>query len=88
MLTNPTLVVEVMSPSSKNYDSGLKGEFYRSLGSLQAYLLIDQEDVYTQLYTRHEEGWLLREYRGLEATIPLEAIGCTLPLSDVYEGAS
>lgn len=88
MLTNPTLVAEVMSPSSKNYDRGLKSEFYFNLESLQAYLLIDQEDVYAQLYTRHEEGWLLREYRGLEAAIPLEAIGCTLPLSDVYEGAT
>lgn len=84
MLINPTFVAEVMSPSSADYDRGTKSEFYRSLPSVQAYLLLDQERAFAQLYTRHESGWLLREFSGLDAIVPLEALDCTLPLSEAY----
>lgn len=84
MLTNPTLVAEVMSGSSVNYDKGLKADYYRSLPSLQLYLIIDQEKVSAQLYTRQKDGWLLSEYTDLEAIIPLESIGCQLAMAEVY----
>lgn len=84
MLTNPTLVAEVMSPSSKAYDLGTKAEYYRSLGSLQVYLLIDQDRAYVQLYTRREGEWLFTEYANLDDVVSLDAIGCTLPLSEIY----
>jgi Uma2 family endonuclease len=73
-LINPTFVAEVISPSSESYDRGMKSEFYRSLPSLQAYLLLDQKRVHAQLYTRHEAGWLLREFIELDAVIPLETL--------------
>lgn len=84
MLINPTLVAEVISPSSANYDKGLKADFYRSLPSVQAYLLIEQERVHAQLYIRQESTWQLQEFSGLDAVIPLEALEMTLPLSEVY----
>lgn len=84
MLTNPTLVAEVISPSSKAYDLGAKAEYYRSLGSLQVYLLIDQDRAYVQLYTRREGEWLFTEYANLDDVVSLDAIGCTLPLSEIY----
>ena len=84
MLINPIFVAEVMSPSSIDYDSGTKANFYRSLPSVQVYLLIDQDRPFAQLFTRHESGWLLREYEGLDKTIPLDSIGCHLEMSEVY----
>jgi len=84
MLTNPTLVVEVLSATSANYDKGTKADYYLSLPSLQAYLLLAQDRAHAQLYTRHEAGWLLREFKGLEAIVPLESINCTLALSEAY----
>jgi Uma2 family endonuclease len=84
MLLNPTLVAGVISSSSADYDRGSKADFYRSLASVQAYLLLDQDRVFAQLYTRHEAAWLLQEFSGLEALIPLEAINCSLPLSEAY----
>jgi Uma2 family endonuclease len=84
MLLNPSLVVEVLSESTKGFDVGKKSEYYRSLPSLQAYLLLEQDRHFAQLYTRHESGWLLREFSGLEAFVPLEAIGCNLALSEAY----
>jgi Uma2 family endonuclease len=86
ILTNPTFVVEVLSESSADYDKGTKADYYFSLASVNAYLLLAQDRAYAQLYTRHEAGWLLREFSGLEAVVPLEAIGCTLALSEAYWG--
>lgn len=86
-LLNPTLVAEVMSDSSEKYDKGLKSEFYRSLSSVKHYLLIDQNRVYTQLYTRQKDGrWLFQEFTQRDRTILLESIGVTLPMSEVYRG--
>ena len=84
MLRNPTLVAEVMSPSSKGYDSNAKAHDYRSLESVQLYMLIDQDRAYVQLYTRRQGEWLFTEYASLDEVVPLDAIGCTLPLSEIY----
>jgi Uma2 family endonuclease len=84
MLTNPTLAVEVLAASTKVFDKSDKADFYRSLPSLKAYLLLEQDRAFAQLYTRTEVGWLLREYSGLEVVVPLEAIGCNLALSEAY----
>jgi Uma2 family endonuclease len=84
ILTNPTLVVEVLSPSTEKYDRGDKSKFYRSLPSIQAYLLLEQNQAFAELYTRDGTSWKLQEYAGLEAVVPLDAIGCKLPLSEAY----
>lgn len=86
-LTNPTLVVEVMSPSTADYDRGSKGDFYRSLASLQAYLLFDQDRAFAQVYTRHQAGWLLREFSAAD-TIQLDAPSIEIPLLEIYRNVS
>ena len=84
MLINPTLVAEVMSPSSKGYDSHAKAHDYRSLESVQLYMLIDQDRAYVQLYRRRESEWLFTEYTKLSEVVALDAIGCVLRLSEIY----
>ena len=84
MLKNPTLVAEVMSESSVDYDKGSKADYYRGLPSVQAYLVIDQEKVFAQLYTRQASGWHLREYTTLNDVIPLDNINCSLQMSEIY----
>ena len=85
--TNPVLIVEVLSPSTSNYDRGLKFELYRHILSLQEYLIIHQDAVYAEHYSRQPDGsWLLREYRGEDAHIPLPALTCELPLGAIYAG--
>ena len=86
MLTNPTMLVEVVSESSERHDRFIKLDLYRSIPSLQIYLLIEQNSARATLYTRHlDGGWLLRDYIGLNATVPLDAINATLVLSELYE---
>ena len=84
MLTNPTLVAEVISPSSKAYDMDTKAKYYRGLDSVQWYMLIDQDTQHVQLYKRDGIQWLFSEYSNLDDVFSLDAIGCTLPLSEIY----
>jgi len=84
-LLNPTLLIEVLSPSTEGYDRGLKAGNYRQLASLQEYLLVAQDRPHIERYARRPEGtWELTEASGLEAKLSLPAIGCELRLADVY----
>jgi len=85
-LLNPTLLIEVLSPSTEGYDRGKKAAHYRTLDSLREYVLVSQEEVRVELLTRQEDGhWLLSEASRLEEAVTLGSIGCTLRLADVYE---
>ena len=85
-LWNPTLVGEVTSPSSIERDRGEKRRFYQSIASLQIYLVIDQHRALVELHSRQDDSWQSQEYAGLDAIIPLTALGCELPLAEIYDG--
>lgn len=85
-ITNPTLIIEVLSPSTEGYDRGKKFQHYRTIATLQEYLLVAQDAVRVERYTRRAENeWLLQEFTALDQTVPLDTIGCALPLAAVYE---
>lgn len=85
-LLNPTLIVEVLSPSTEAYDRGLKFKLYRSIESFQDYLLVASERVDVELHTRQPDGrWILTSADRLEDLIDLPSIGCKLSLADLYE---
>ncbi len=85
-LLNPTIVVEVTSPSSLARDHVDKVTYYGAVPSIQCYLILDQERVFAECYTRTEDGWRLRQYDSLDDVIPLEPLACSLPLARVYRG--
>jgi Uma2 family endonuclease len=62
VILNPTLVVEVLSPSTREYDIGMKASFYRSIPSVAAVFLIDSERPYVQLQSRKNGSWILDEF--------------------------
>jgi Uma2 family endonuclease len=85
-LLNPSLLVEVLSPSTEAYDRGRKFEHYRSIESLREYLLVASDRVHAELYTRQPDGrWLLTSADRLEDSLDLESVGCRLALLDLYE---
>jgi Uma2 family endonuclease len=86
VLLNPTFVVEVTSPSSLAHDHVDKVAWYGSVSSIQGYLVLDQQRVFAESYTRAEDGWRLRQYFDRAAGIALEALGCSLSLESVYRG--
>ena len=85
-LLNPTVVVEVTSPSSLARDHVEKVAFYGAVPSIQGYLILDQERVFAEWYTRADDGWRLRQYASPDDVIPLEPLACSLALADVYRG--
>jgi len=86
LITNPTLLVEVLSDSTEAYDRGDKFAYYRSIPSLAAYLLLSQHRVSAELYLRQPGGdWLLSTYEDVTACIPLTALGVELPMAEIYD---
>ncbi|MCY3551304.1 MAG: Uma2 family endonuclease [Candidatus Poribacteria bacterium] len=83
-LLNPTVIVEVLSPSTETYDKGEKFEHYQQITSLKDYILISQDKVYVEHYRRQENEWLQTEFAELEDVLSLRSVGCELRLQDIY----
>ncbi|MFI5460118.1 MAG: Uma2 family endonuclease [Isosphaerales bacterium] len=83
-LLNPTLIVEVLSPSTESYDRGKKFGHYRRLESLREYVMVAQDQVRVERYTRQGEEWLLTDLNDLDATLRLASIGCEVSLREIY----
>lgn len=84
VITNPSLIAEVLSDSSERFDRGEKFAGYRRLPSLIDYLLISQDRARIEHYERQaEDRWLLREL-GPGASVSLRSIGAALPVDEVY----
>ncbi len=85
LLTNPTLVIEVLSPSTTAYDRGRKFQVYREIASLQEYVLSHVKTPHVEVFTRqNDQSWIFREYLGVESAVTLPSIGCTVSLADIY----
>jgi Uma2 family endonuclease len=85
-LTNPTLVVEVLSKSTASYDRNEKTAYYRTLPSLAEYVIVSQDEYHVTQYVKQEDGRrLLSDIRGKDASVELTSVGCTLAMSEIYE---
>jgi len=84
-LLNPTVLIEVLSPSTEAFDRGGKFSDYRKIPSLCQYVLVAQEQPSIECFTRQDKGWVLTEAVGLEVVMPLISIACSLSLREVYD---
>ncbi len=84
-LLNPTVLIEVLSPSTEAYDRGGKFAAYRKIASLREYLLVAQDQPSIERYLRQGDVWILTEAVGVETTIAIESIDCLLSLREVYD---
>lgn len=85
-LLNPTLIVEVLSESTEAYDRGRKFDHYRRIESLTDYLLIAQDAALIEHRSRQSvDQWLVGFYMGLETSVPLPSLDCSLPLVEAYD---
>ena len=88
-LTNPLVVVEVLSDSTADFCRGTKFRYYRRIESLREYIVVDQAEALVERYSRGSgEVWQLEESNGLSAVMTVESLGCRLALSDVYSKVS
>ncbi len=84
-ILNPILVVEVLSPPTRDYDRGQKFQQYRRLPSLREYLTVAQGAPHVEHWSREAENraWFA-EYEDMSQTIQLPSLGIDLPLSEIY----
>jgi Uma2 family endonuclease len=84
-VTNPSIIIEILSKSTYDYDKGQKFTLYRDIDSLKEYILIDSMSVRVEHYHRNEDSsWTLKDYRIIDDTLNIETIAADLQLSDVY----
>ena len=86
-LTNPALIVEVLSPSTESFDRGDKFFYYKSIASFCEYLLVAQHRPHVTHYVRKEDGisWSYEEFNSLDDTLCLASLGISLKLSELYQ---
>ena len=86
IVTNPIVIVEVVSPSTEQYDRSEKFKAYQQLPSLKDYVLISQNEPLLEVFARTDSGlWIRTEYRGLGTSAQLESIAVEIPLHKLYE---
>jgi Uma2 family endonuclease len=85
VLLNPVAIFEVLSPSTETYDRGTKLQRYRTIPTLQDYILVNQTEIRIEQYTRQENNlWILRDYQTLDEELIVKSIAVWLPLSRIY----
>jgi Uma2 family endonuclease len=88
-VTNPAVLIEVLSPDTERYDRGQKFDFYREIPSLKEYILISSTRVKAEHFQRQESGqWLLTIYSEPDETLQIQSIGAGIPLSEIYDRVS
>ncbi len=86
-LTNPTLLVEVLSDSTDSHDRGTKFERYSEIESFREYVLISQDEQKVTVFLRRDNGdWKITRHYGLDAVARLDSVDADLPLAEVYAG--
>jgi Uma2 family endonuclease len=84
-LLNPSLLIEVLSPSTERYDRGEKFAHYRRIDSLREYVLIAQDPQRIEHFRRDGDSWVLTEVSDPDGSVELASVGCTLRLRDIYD---
>lgn len=85
--TNPTVIIEILSPSTRDYDKGSKFTLYRDIVTLKEYILVHSTNVSVEKFIRHpDNSWQLTGYKLFTDAFLISSIAVTLTLLNVYEG--
>jgi Uma2 family endonuclease len=88
VVLNPLLIVEVLSPSTENYDRGKKFELYRTIPSFREYLIVHQDRHHVEYHSKQDDGsWLLRDHVGADGAVTITRLGVHITLADLYASA-
>jgi Uma2 family endonuclease len=88
VLTNPKVIIEVLSKSTQAYDRGKKFEKYSSVNSVEEYVLIGQDQPLVEVFLavkKEEDIWKISRYHKFEEEIKLHSVGIRFPLKDIYK---
>ena len=84
---NPSVIIEVLSKSTKNYDRGEKFKLYRDITTLNEYILIDSESLHIEVFRINENNhWELEEYDNAANSVEIKTINENVLIAEIYEG--
>jgi Uma2 family endonuclease len=84
---NPSILIEVLSPSTKKYDRGDKFKLYQDIPTLKEYILVDSESISIEAWRINEQGqWVLEVYKDINGSLFIPTLGLHIPLAEIYEG--
>ena len=84
-ILNPSVLIEILSPSTEKYDRGTKLKQYRQIPGLKEYILVAQDEAHAERYFVQADGtWSLMDVVGLSANLELAALGISVPLAEIY----
>ena len=87
--TNPSVLIELLSKSTRNYDKGEKFTLYRDIDSLQEYILVYTEKIYVEKHIRNaDNSWQITEYKTLDSSFIITTFSLSFLLKDIYEDLS
>lgn len=88
-LLNPTVIIEVLSPSTETYDRGTKFKLYKRLATLKEYVLVAQDEAVCDQYVRQPDGtWVVTDAIGLDAELVFRTVPARVRLADIYAGVT
>ena len=88
-ILNPSVIIEVLSSSTRNYDMGGKFSLYRDIPTLKEYILVDAEAIIVSAFRINANNhWELEEYKQVTDVLFVQTVDILLPLADIYEGVS
>ena len=86
---NPTVIIEILSASTKNYDRGEKFKLYRDIATLKEYVLVDSESIHIEVFRLNENNhWELEEYNNPNDLLLFKAINENVLIAEIYEGVN
>jgi Uma2 family endonuclease len=86
LIRNPILVVEILSPSTANFDRNTKVPDYRRIPSVTEILLLDSANVFAEILRREGDRWITEIVQGPAATLSLNSVLLTISMAELYEG--
>ncbi len=85
IVTNPSVLIEVLSPSTQDYDRGSKFGLYRKIENLKEYITISSMEVYVEKHDKQSDGsWVLNEYKKMEDSFNINSIGLEVLVENLY----
>jgi Uma2 family endonuclease len=86
-IINPSVIIEVLSPGTKDYDRGGKFKLYRDIATLKEFILVDSEAVNIEAFRINDSGyWELEEYKNSDTALLVKTVEVTIPIAEIYEG--
>ena len=88
-ILNPIIIIEILSPSTRDYDRGSKFKLYRAIPTLAEYILVDSESVSVEIFRVNEnKTWLLEEFEQPKQALFIRSLGFSISLDEIYDGVT